>query len=437
MNFAILDIEATGGKKGTEKIIDIAIYQFDGEKVTDQFASMVNPEREIDKFVQNLTGITQKMVRRAPKFHELAKRIVEITKDCVIVGHGVDFDYRMLRQEFQSLGYNFEHKTLDTLTLSHQFLPNLETYSLGKLCKNLGIPLADRHRAAGDTRATLELFKILLKKDKTKNIIKAFGQNDPKSKQQISKLLQLQRNLPTQSGIYYYLDADGEIFYLQAARNIQRSVNQDFTSTSKKSLHIQTRVKEVHFEITGSFFIALLMQMEEEINHQNLIKNEQNYFKFGLFLNPTRIEKLNTTEGSIPFLIFPTKNKAYKALDSCETTEENLGNNEEISQGLKNITSNENHFILIDKGRTAEEKSFIEIEKNEILGFGFFKFYNQLEETSVRHAILVPVTSQEITPALVRSWLNFHHFKQKISFKPGENIKLPKENDRKRSKNFR
>lgn len=435
MNFAILDIEATGGKKGTEKIIDIAIYQFDGEQLTDQFSSMVNPEREIDQFVQRLTGITQKMVRRAPKFHELAKRIVEITQDCVIVGHGVDFDYRMLRQEFKSLGYVFERKTLDTLSLSHQLLPGLETYSLGKLCKILGIPVTDRHRAMGDTRATLELFKILLKKDKAKNIIKSFAQNDPQSKQQISKLLQLQGNLPTKSGIYHYLDTDGEIFYSQAARNIQRAVNQDFTCKNKKGLQIQTRVKDVHFEITGSFPIALLMQMEEQINHQNLIERKQNYFKFGLFFNPIRIEKLSESN-EIPFLIFPTKNKAFKILNSLELSEESSDNNEKIFKGLKNFSENEN-YIFIDRGRTAEEKSFIEIEKDKILGFGFFKFFNQIENNSVRQAILIPITQQKITPALALSWLNFHHFRQKISFKPGENIKLQKENDRKRPKNIR
>ena len=147
MNYAVLDIEATGGKAGTEKIIDIYIYRFDGLEVLDQFGSMVNPQRSIDRYVQKLTGITEKMVRGAPKFYELAKRVIEITEDCILVGHGVDFDYRMLSQEFSELGYDFERKTLDTLDLSKKLIPEAESHSLGKLTKSLGIPVNFRHTA--------------------------------------------------------------------------------------------------------------------------------------------------------------------------------------------------------------------------------------------------------------------------------------------------
>ena len=106
--YAILDIEATGGKLGEESIIEIAIYKFDGLEIVDQFISLVNPEKKIDQFVQKLTHITDKMVLTAPKFHEIAKRIVEITDDCILVGHNVMFDYRMLVQEFERLGYSYK-----------------------------------------------------------------------------------------------------------------------------------------------------------------------------------------------------------------------------------------------------------------------------------------------------------------------------------------
>ena len=67
----------------------------------DQFISLVNPEREIQPFVVNLTGINSKMLKNAPKFYEIAKRIIEITEDCVIVAHNAEFDYRILRTEFR------------------------------------------------------------------------------------------------------------------------------------------------------------------------------------------------------------------------------------------------------------------------------------------------------------------------------------------------
>ena len=120
--YAILDIETTGGKFNEEGITEIAIYRHNGLEVTDQFISLVNPEREIQPFVQKLTGINSKMLRSAPRFFEIAKRIIEITEDCVVVAHNADFDYRILRTEFKRLGYNFEK---NSVSYTHLTLPTI------------------------------------------------------------------------------------------------------------------------------------------------------------------------------------------------------------------------------------------------------------------------------------------------------------------------
>ena len=93
--YAILDIETTGGKFNEEGITEIAIYKFDGHTIVDQFISLVNPEKEIQQFVVGLTGINNKMLQNAPKFYEIAKRVIEITKDCTLVAHNTTFDYRI------------------------------------------------------------------------------------------------------------------------------------------------------------------------------------------------------------------------------------------------------------------------------------------------------------------------------------------------------
>ena len=169
--YAILDIETTGGKYNEEGITEIAIYRFDGHTVVDQFASLINPERPIQPFVVNLTGINNDMLRLAPKFYEVAKRIIEITSDCVIVAHNALFDHRILTTEFDRLGYQFERESLCTVELAKKLLPDMPSYSLGKLVRNLGIPVTDRHRAQGDAKATVALFKILLAKDDSKEIL--------------------------------------------------------------------------------------------------------------------------------------------------------------------------------------------------------------------------------------------------------------------------
>jgi DNA polymerase-3 subunit epsilon len=121
--YAILDIETTGGQYNEEGITEIAIYKFDGHEVVDQFISLVNPEKPIQPFVVKLTGINNAMLRSAPKFYEVAKRIIEMTEDCVIVAHNASFDYRILQTEFRRLGFRFHKQTLCTVELSKKLLP--------------------------------------------------------------------------------------------------------------------------------------------------------------------------------------------------------------------------------------------------------------------------------------------------------------------------
>src|SRR5690606_20698908 len=133
MIYSVIDVETTGGNPKSSKITEIAIYRHDGEKVIDAFVSLVNPETPIPDFVSKLTGIRDDMVVNAPKFYEIARKIVEFTKDTVFVAHNVGFDYGMVRSEFRRLGYDFRLPQLCTIRLSRHFIPNQESYSLGKL----------------------------------------------------------------------------------------------------------------------------------------------------------------------------------------------------------------------------------------------------------------------------------------------------------------
>ncbi len=98
--FAVIDLETTGGSFRYEKIIEVAIVIFDGEKITKEYQTLVNPERSIPPFITRLTGISNEMVADSPKFFEVAKQIVKLTEDQIFVAHNVNFDYNFLRQEY-------------------------------------------------------------------------------------------------------------------------------------------------------------------------------------------------------------------------------------------------------------------------------------------------------------------------------------------------
>ena len=166
--YAIIDIETTGQSAGKGKITEIAIFVHNGTEVVDSFSTLVNPECYIPGFITELTGISNEMVRYAPKFYEVARRIVEMTQDKIFVAHNVQFDYRFVQEEFKRLGYDYQRKTMCTVRLGRKFLPGYKSYSLGKICSELGITINGRHRAAGDAFATTKLFEIILEKKKQK-----------------------------------------------------------------------------------------------------------------------------------------------------------------------------------------------------------------------------------------------------------------------------
>jgi len=162
--YAVVDIEATGGNHIKGKIIEIAIYIFDGKEIINEYSTLVNPEVKIDWYVAKLTGITNTMVKDAPIFFDVAKKINNLLKGQIFVAHDVDFDYMFLKTELKKAGFDLNEPKVCTIKLSGKVFPDAESYSLGKLSEELGIhiPKEDRHRAGGDALATTKLLGMLL-----------------------------------------------------------------------------------------------------------------------------------------------------------------------------------------------------------------------------------------------------------------------------------
>lgn len=164
--YAIVDIEGTGGNPKKDRITEIAIFIHNGQRVIEQYCTLINPETSISPFIAALTGISDDMVAEAPKWYEVAAKIDELTKGRVFVAHNVRFDYSFVSNEFKRMGARYQRKQLDTVRLSRIILPGLTSYSLGRLCQQVGIPIEHRHRAFGDGAATAELFNVLLQNDR-------------------------------------------------------------------------------------------------------------------------------------------------------------------------------------------------------------------------------------------------------------------------------
>ncbi len=441
--YAIVDIETTGGKYNEEGITEIAIHKYDGHQIVDSFIGLVNPEREIQPFVVNLTGINNNMLRNAPKFYEVAKRIIEITTDCIIVAHNSSFDYRILRTEFRRLGFDFERQTLCTVELSKKLIPDLESYKLGKLCRSLGIPITDRHRANGDALATVKLFKILLDKDVQKTIITNAIKQESNTKLD-PKLATIIESLPTSIGVYYIHKTDGEIIYIGKSKNIKKRVNQHFTKTNAKSKKIQLLVATVTYEKTGSELFALLKECEE-IKQNKPIYNralKRTVFTYALssfkddkgYIN-LKIEKADGRKKAITtfvnrqsaksFLFNAVENHIlcqkltglYNVNKSCFNYTIKTCNGACIQKESTDIYNKRVHqlitynsfenksFVVIDRGRERDERSAFFIENGIFKGLGFFNLNYQINTIEVLKSFITPMENNRDVQHILKSYL--------------------------------
>lgn len=391
--YSIIDIESNGAKFREEKIIDIAIYQFDGHSITDQFASLVNPQAAISPFVQKLTGISPKMVKTAPKFHEIAKRIVEITEGTTLVGHNIDFDYRMLRQSFKTLGYEYNRNVLDTIPLAKKLIPEAESYSLGKLVASLGIPISDRHRATGDARATLDLFKILMDKDKNAEIIQE-QYEETNAKTYANKVKELTQDLPNERGIYYLQDSEGHILSSDFVDNINRSVKAVLNSEAARHQALQTKTEQVSYELVGNAVLAKLILKSKGIAKKEVLS-------FGLYHRNGRYiaEKNAINKDEKPLLKFHSFTQAIKVVEFINVQEK--FKEVEVLKTLMSLKRRNELWTM--KGRQRGENVFLIIEKGKPKAFGFYEFYNQIKTKNRINQLKIEIekSSQDLENALM------------------------------------
>lgn len=331
MIYSVIDVETTGGSPKSSKITEIAIYKHDGERVIDEFVSLVNPEMPIPEFVANLTRINDQMVENAPKFYEIAKKIIEFTENTVFVAHNVGFDYGMIRSEFRRLGYDFRLPHLCTVRSSRHFIPDQDSYSLGKLSRSLGIELKGRHRAGGDALATAKLLSLLVEKAAGK--LNQFIQDELNPSFLHPALnLDLIEEIPNRSGIYKFFDETNQLIYLGKSNAVRTSIEQHLRNRStKKSAQWCSEITRVEFELTGTELIASILE------HQLMKKGKPKFNRS----SPRRKEE-----------------------------------NEGLFEGmLREHDFNGESFYLLGKGRNKQEKSLILIERGSFSGYGFAPFH--------------------------------------------------------------
>ncbi len=410
--YAIIDIETTGGTAEREKITEIAIIVHDGEKVLDKYQTLINPERNIPYNIIQLTGITNEMVADAPKFYEVAKDIVEFTKDCVFVAHNVQFDYSFVQQEFKRLGFIFQRRRLCTVRLGRAIMPGHKSYSLGNICRDLGISLVGAHRAMNDALATSKLFEILLKNDSKNEIESMLNHGVVATRLPKSLSMQKLQDLPESCGVYYFYNENNTVIYVGKSINIRKRVMEHLANKQAKAQRMIASIHDISYEITGSELVALLHESQEiktlkpSYNRAQKPKiatfdlfywhDEKGYMRFETAKTPTNVEILASysthTEAKSVLkglqrnyglcgnlcTTLPSDRACFRhhlgeCAGACIGKETPEAYNEKPLRALRSFRPDKfsDDFFLVEEGKTLDELAIILIKNQEYQGYGY------------------------------------------------------------------
>jgi len=440
--FAIVDIETTGGYAANNGITEIAIVLHDGKKEVGRFETLVNPQMPIPRYIQALTGITDAMVANAPAFEDIAPEVYGYLKDAVFLAHNVNFDYSFVKYQLSACGFELNTKKLCTVRLSRKVFPGLPGYGLGKICRFLGIPIENRHRAMGDADATLRLFELILARDSQGHVQAMLkGRN---SEQYLPPNLPSEAldQLPYVAGVYYFYDQKGKVIYVGKAKNLRNRVRSHFSNNkpNRQKQEFLRNIYSISWQTSGTELMAYLLECVEIKRlwpkyNRSLKRFEQTYglyafedrngylrlciekkkkhvrpiYTFSLLWEGHQLLRGLIKQFSLcPKLCFLQTDdgpcagiKEGSCQGACEQMESAAGYNARVNEAVSSLSESLPSFALTDKGRNAGEQSYVLVEEGRFYGMGYLDVETPVSNLEELKLQLTPYPENEYLRGLV------------------------------------
>jgi len=438
--YAIVDIETTGSYASANGITEISIHIFDGTNVIERFDSLVNPNQQIPRYIQAMTGISNAMVATAPQFSEIAEKVYSLLSKAVFVAHNVNFDFSFVKHQLETCGFELKTKKLCTVRLARKILPGYPSYSLGNICDRLGISNDARHRAGGDAAATVELFKVILANDNTQHI----AQSLKKASKEQTLPPHVPKSdfdrLPYTAGVYYFYNQKGKIVYIGKAKNIRYRVLSHFSNngSGRQRQHFLRHVHSIRFRECGTDLMAQLVESAEikkwwpafnssqkrwedvygifSYEDQNgylrlcIEKNKkqlQPLFRFHYLVDGhAQMRRLIRDYQLCPRLCFMQKGEEScgpECTGACRQEEDVDSYNKRVLESIATL-QDQSSYIIYDKGRDSDERSCILVLSGKLAGIGFLKNGERTSDTSLLLDKLEPVRENSFIRNLVSGY---------------------------------
>jgi len=240
LTFCVLDLETTGGSPASCTITEIGAVRVRGGACLATFHTLVNPGQAIPAEITVLTGISEAMVRRAPRIESVLADLREFLDGTVLVGHNVRFDAGFLNAAFERAGWDrLSNPLVDTCALARRLVRDeVPNCRLGTLASRLRLDHRPSHRALDDALATCDLLHVLLERAAAWGVL---GLDDllalPKldAHPQAVKL-RLTTSLPRSPGVYLFRDRRGEVLYVGKAADLRQRVRSYFSGDERRKV---------------------------------------------------------------------------------------------------------------------------------------------------------------------------------------------------------
>ena len=387
--YAIVDIETTGGYASANDITEIAIVLHDGQRVTEVFETLLRPSVAIPYFIQSLTGINHAMVQNAPLFSDMAPIIFEKLKGRVFVAHNVNFDYSFIKHHLAQNGFDLASQKLCTVRLTRKVFPDLQSYSLGNLCRHFNIQIENRHRAGGDATATARLFDHILVHNGLEHILQFLKRTSREQSLPPNLPKEQIEQLPYTPGVYYFHDQKGKVIYVGKARNIRYRVCSHFShnGASKQRQEFLRNIYSISYQNCGTELMAFILENVEIRKYWPQYNSSQKSFvpSFGLYMYEDQngycrlvIEKKKNNLKS--YYTFNTMNEGVRLLNqlthqfdlAVNAGESTLAYNNRVYEAVDHLEKMLPTFAVMDeRSDVADGRSCILIEKGRFYGMGY------------------------------------------------------------------
>lgn len=277
-----VDLETTGANPARDRVIEVGIVRVSGGEIEYEWSTLVDPGAPIPPLIQGFTGITDAMVRGAPRFADIADEVLARLEGSLFVAHNARFDYGFLKNEFKRLERAFQPRVLCTVKLSRALYPEHHRHGLDALIARHGLACEARHRALGDARVLWD-FVRRVQAEKPPEAIGAALKKAMKSPSLPSGLEATAVDaVPEAPGVYLFRGENALPLYIGKGVNMRARVQSHFAADygSGRAMRLARETKRIEWIETAGELGALLLEARlikerQPIHNRRLRKNEE------------------------------------------------------------------------------------------------------------------------------------------------------------------